>query len=384
MNKCLIFPVDTVINPITNKPYDNGIIELINSLNEQGDKVWILSRRQNKLDLANKFLKDTVKYHSRESLKEIIKKNKDKYLSKFLIVVSVREVDMQFSANNKLLFINPMWVEDKQEKALKYGLPIKTPKGLKKVIDIIKNQQTWFYSLEVDDTTKVLSLTSANSYGGKHSKEEKEIVEGFRDYLKKGNRRYSRVLLFHFLAGIANNPEFKDIKDWAIFPSSGTELNEDMFQFKEKARYLKNGKKKEPIFIRHTRTFKSHEDRSGEKRLPCDRHFDTIVLNPKYKGTLKGRVVCVLDDYLTNGTSFETARNLLLKEKVEKIFFVSLGRYYKTRDEVHYLKQDYILKGDLYTEKGYSYEKSSYEWLCGDFNYKAIEEIEELYNIIYT
>ena len=154
---------------------------------------------------------------------------------------------------------------------------------------------------------------------------------------------------------MANNEEFKGIQDWSIFPSSGTDLNKDMWEFKERTIWLKDGRKSEPIFIRHTATYKSHEHKST--RLPCDRYFDTIKLNDKYKGKLNGRVVCVLDDYLTNGTSFEIARNLLLKSGVTKIFFVSLVSYYKTRECNHYFRQDEDIKGDVYSSKGYTYKK---------------------------
>lgn len=176
--------------------------------------------------------------------------------------------------------------------------------------------------------------------------EELKMVQGFRAYLKADEKEYSGALLAHFLAGISNNIEFRDIRAWGIMPYSGTKLNEDMLLFKDKAREMMRGIKKEPIFIRHTETWKSHDLwKNGSDRLSYDRHFETIIINPIYKKYLKGKIVCIFDDYLTNGTTFETARNLLIKVGVNKIFFVSLGRFGK-----NYSQQNYELTG-IYTQK---------------------------------
>ena len=208
------------------------------------------------------------------------------------------------------------------------------------------------------------------------------MINGFRNFLKKGDKQYYEVLLYHFLASISNKEEFRKIADWGIFPSSSVKINEDLSDFKEKARILMNGKKQEPIFIRHTATWKGHESwKHGKDRLPCDRHFDTIIIHNRYKNKLKGRVVCIFDDYLTNGTSFETARNLLINEGVAHTYFVSLGKFHKNRVE-QYLKQTYALNGDV-SVRGYEYRKLSEEWFEGEFNTDAIQEIENLHYIMF-
>lgn len=298
-----------------------------------------------------------------------------------IIFIGNKDLDLYMAVWNKSFFIVPLWCNDIQDKPEKYGLKIKSINDLSKVISIILNQKNWFYELKVDDKTTVLALTSANTKGN-HSIEEIELINGFREYLKEGGYKYYSVLLYHFLAGIVNKPDFREIQDWSIIPSSGTELNEEMLKFKERARYLMNGKKKENIFIRHTKTEKSHESyKNGVNRIPCDRHFDTIKLNLKYKGKLKDRVVCVFDDYSTNGTSFEVARNLLLKEGVKKIYFVALGKF-GIRNP--YKKQSYNIKGNLYEAGSYDYELIENSDKYGIINKDAIKEIEILHEIIYA
>lgn len=99
-----------------------------------------------------------------------------------------------------------------------------------------------------------------------------------------------------------------------------------MEDLKEHVRYMMNGRKPDPIFIRHTATSKSSREKGDRQRNDyCQKHFQSILVNDKYKRKLKGRVVCVFDDYLTYGNTFEALRNLLVKCEVKKIIFVSIG-----------------------------------------------------------
>ena len=71
-------------------------------------------------------------------------------------------------------------------------------------------------------------------------------------------------------------------------------------------------------------------------------------MNEHYKGKLKGRVVCVFDDYLTNGNTFESLRNLLVACQVRKIIFVSIGKF-RSSDENCYVQKSFTISGDVYT-----------------------------------
>lgn len=317
-----------------------------------------------------------IYFKTRSEVETIIKK----YTGKYFIMVGNKDLDLRMAANNKILFLVPKWCNTIEELPIKYGLKITNINQFKKVIDVIVNQDSWFYRLDLDEKTTILSLTNANNYGA--SNEENEMINGFRAYLKEGNKQYYRVLLYHFLAAISNNEEFREVKDWGIFPSSGTDQNNDLFEFKEKARELMNGKKKESILVRHTATWKSHDSKKhGKNRLPADRHFDTIVIGDRYKGKLKGRVVCIFDDYLTNGTSFESARNILLHEGVAKMFFVSLGKFHKN-NSLQYFRQEFTINGDV-SKANYNYQCNCSKWFNGEFNYDAIKEIEKLHKMIF-
>ena len=123
-----------------------------------------------------------------------------------------------------------------------------------------------------------------------------------------------------------------------------------MEDLKEHVRYVMYGRKPEPIFIRHTATSRSRFDNRDHRQRNdyCQKHFQSIRVNDKYKGKLKGRVVCVFDDYFTHGNTFEALRNLLIKCEVKKIIFVSIGKF-ERRNESEYVQKSFSIEGDVYS-----------------------------------
>lgn len=123
-----------------------------------------------------------------------------------------------------------------------------------------------------------------------------------------------------------------------------------MVDLKEHVRFMMNGRKPEPIFVRHKQTRKSRHDSKEDRQCNdyCQKHFQSIHVNDGYRGKLKGRVVCVFDDYLTQGNTFETLRNLLVACKVKKIIFISIGKF-KRSNEDKYIQKSFSIQGDVHT-----------------------------------
>lgn len=67
--------------------------------------------------------------------------------------------------------------------------------------------------------------------------------------------------------------------------------------------------------------------------MGADYEFDTLRINPEFKQKIErlkkeGRFkVCIFDDYMTHGNTFNAVRNLLKHLGADKIIFVSLGNF---------------------------------------------------------
>jgi hypothetical protein len=372
LSKTIIFPTATLKDKHNN--IYQGINELLNKLNNDGDKILVMSHDRSKVaDIRENF--NFVEVCYRWEVREMMKGDDT---GKFILVGS-NEDDLRITASTKSALLVPEW-SDTQEIDLKYGVRVPSPQALIKVLEIIKNQKVWFYELDINENAKVYSLTSANSKGDV-TKTEREIVDGFRETLKNGKKKYFKVLQLHFLASLIHNPIFKEVDIWSIMPSSSTGINDDIWALKERARLLMGKRLTEPLFIRHTSIEKSHYIQNQNDRLYCGRHFSSLNINPEYRKKIKGKVVCILDDYLTNGTSFETLRNLLMTAGAKKVIFVSLGRF-RRNSGIEYLKQEYKLSGDVFSSN-YTFELLDKEDISGKYNEQSREEIKALHDIIY-
>jgi len=286
-----------------------------------------------------------------------------------VIICGAVDVDLYLAANTKSFLIAAGWVTP-EEKVVKYGIPAPTPSKMRALIEIIVNQTNWYYLCAFDDPvpTKVVSLCLSNTYAGTVSPEEEDMAKAFEAILKDraDNPAIKQALICYLMAAISHDKDFKEVQDWAVTPSSSTNPPQIMEDLKEHVRYMMNGRKREAIFIRHTATGKSRFDsRDGRQRNDyCLKHFRSIRVNEKYKGKLKGRVVCLLDDYLTHGNTFEALRNLLIKCEVKKIIFVSIGKF-KRNDESQYIQKSFSIEGDVYSGN-----------YTAEFNTAACHEVE--------
>lgn len=351
--------------------YNNskGKFRSLNSLNDDYN-IIILSHDNNNLESAKKSYSglSNIHYVNRKYIRQAIANNPD---FTYIIIGSVDE-DLYLAANNKFLCFNALWAKSSDVKINFYGIPVNKIKSLPIILDLLTNTTGWYRKIQVDSSTTIYSLMNARTRTSEYNQAEKDLINIFHKILKDGDRHLFKVLLYYLLGTINRDANFKDIKDWSIFPSSGKQFNAEMLEFKEIVRYMMNGKKTENIFIRHTTIKKSHT-LPKEVRLYCNRHFDSISLNPIYKGKLKNRAVCIFDDYLTNGTSFEAARNLLLSEGVSKIICVSLGTFNNA-----YLQQDYKITGSVFSQN-YKYNLKNSKYLNTDeYNESAMNDISKI------
>lgn len=358
-----------------------GIEDLFLNLNAEGHTILVISHDRDSISLMQGIFREIFDFkvlcNYRKKIREVANEEK---ASTFILIGSSDE-DLVLAANKRILIINPGWSVKQGVKPARYGITLQRPHQLFEAIRLIANQSNWYYQLHVGENTKVLALTSANTFNRDVNQTEKEILEGFESLLKSGDRSYFNTLYFHLISGVMKNQELRNVDIWGTFPSSSGELNEELEELKERCRYLTNKRMNEPLFIRHTHVNKSHHT-PHETRLShgCVKHFDSIILNPYYLKRVKGKAVCVIDDYITNGISFEAARNLLLEAGASKVILVALGRYKRGQHGI-YQHEAYNLNGNI-TQQGYNYKLNSKEYLIGEYSNEARDEVRRIYQIL--
>jgi len=363
--------------------YDsNGRFKVfMDNMLEKNNSILFISRDSQEVNNIEKYFsnlgynkKKGVYVCTRDEVKNLVKNNKGNYF----IVIGNRDKDFELAVNNKLLYIVPNWCNDIYYKSKKYGININKIEELEQIIKTANNQNNWYYKDQLEDGTKIYSLMSGMYKTWGVTPKEKELVIGFEKFLKEGERDYYEILYYHFLAAISNLEEFKEIDIWGIAPSSGLKLNKDMLEFKDKARCMMKKqftREGENLFLRHTQIIKSHSLNSVTREKDgASRHLESIYLNPNYR--VRGKNICIFDDYLTHGNTFEAMRNILRKAGVNKIIFVSLGRFKR-----NYIYQNFKIEGDVTIPNGFTYQEVKREYRGYDCNDKARGEVKNLYDI---
>ncbi|MCO7124765.1 phosphoribosyltransferase [Sporolactobacillus shoreicorticis] len=358
-----------------------GIKHLLNCLNEEGHRIIVISHNTNAKNTMKDIFKEQLDFKIacayRWKIREIVT---EENASSFVLVGS-SDNDLILAANKKILIIDPGWSVKQEEKPARYGIILKTPRKLLEAIKLIDNQTKWFFKLKVNSNTTTLALTSANTLNWDVEPTEREVLDGFQNLLKRGDRSYFNTLYFHLISGVMKSSDLRNVDIWGIFPTSSGKVNNEMEELKERCRYLTNKRMKEPLFIRHTSVNRSHDTPYATRiKEGCIKHFNSIILNPFYLYRVKGKVVCVLDDYITNGISFETARNLLIKAGAQKVILVALGRYKRGINGI-YQQEDYEIDGNI-TRQGYRYNLKSKKNLTGVYDNDAREEVRHIYEIL--
>lgn len=305
--------------------------------------------------------------------KKFIEGNKKISNNDFIMIGSVEE-DIRIVANNKIVLFNPTWLQV-NEKIVKYGFRIESVDKLIRCIDILNLENKFMFDSKINEKTTLIALCDAREYYA--VADELEMLKRYKGVLKFNQEPYQYAVYFHYVCNLLNDNRFKDVDYWMAVPSSSGSNNNYVYEMVANTRYLMNDRKKEDLFIRHKPAKKSTYMNNDERiNLGCTRHFDTIHLNPKYKGKLTGKKICVIDDYVTNGTSFETIRNLLENEGVKEIILLAIGSFKKP-----YIRERYKLEGNVY-EEGYNYELLDIKPIRILANDYAQETITSIYNII--
>ncbi|WP_185830637.1 phosphoribosyltransferase [Siminovitchia terrae] len=295
---------------------------------------------------------------------------------KQILFVGAVKQDMWIAANNKALLINPLWLDNVEDEIEEYGFALESPSQLIECIEILTLEPVAFVNEKISPKSKLIAISNANKYY-KLTPKNNEMIYKYTGILKYNKDLHLYALYFHYLTLIINNDDFDNIDYWMTFPSSSGKNENAIYSIAKNTRYLFKNRYKDEILIRHTPAQKSTSIDSAKRiEQGAGRHFNTLNLNPNYKGKLSGKRIVVLDDFVTNGSSFESARNLLEEQGVKEIIFLAIGTFKKL-----YQYEVYELQGNVFQE-GYSYECRKAKFLNFNYDDSALAVTEKIYDIL--
>lgn len=355
MNKVVIMSKLFLFNSDNQLIQDN--LWIVDFFADQGIEIAILARSASVRTMKNQIpenFENKIAFVDRnpQTKKAIIElKNKEIVVA----VIGLVDEDAIFAFNCKLPLFNPEKMINQRsnisEKVKKYGLPII---DFQNVVDCFKAfdvHQGNYFEMHINDQYSVMSLNNANTFY--RPEEEARIKEIFEANLK-GNefsrdQRILLILLFHLINEVTTNSYYQDVDYWGTFPSSNPSNTETSISFlKEAVRViLRGGPKTGPeILIRHTAMKSKHSSGLSRLQQKCNRDFETLKINDSLVDRIKGKVICIIDDYITNGYSAEAAKHLLLSAGAKKVIFLSIGKF-----------------GSKYFLTNYDLNEASYEFI---------------------
>ena len=241
-----------------------------------------------------------------------------------LVVLGASEVDMQMATNSKSLLVRCDWA-DGVEEMKQYGVGWESPETLPDLVKYLDDQVPWYFESS-NAAYKVFALTDAGTYGV--DAETEAAANAIRSVLKNGRSDYRNRLVLHMMASIYKTEIFAKAGLFGYYPSSKStnEGDEVMAGFCRFARENFKKRLKEPLFLRHKPAGSRHTQRGGDRENPSAQ-MESVHLNPFYRGKIMGKIVVVMDDYLTYGVSFGWARTLLLAAGAKSVICIALGRF---------------------------------------------------------
>lgn len=379
-------------NPLLQKTRNQFLTYAKELCSDEENHIYFISRNQNLLNSAEDYFVEkqgysNFKFRLREKARDFVMQHR--HHNNLFVFIGGKEVDFHMAVHTRSLFIVPTWIPV-EEKAEFYGVHVDTPEQLFRFIRTLNNHENWYAQVEIEPNVTALSLMDGRYKYKSKTENERDMIEHFEQLLKFGqSRNYYDILLYHFLAGMTNSKLFDDIELFGMIPSSDCSWNRDIFSFMRQTRIIK-GKHiprkltyGENLLLRKIPKQKAHLTLSTDQRsiLGAQEEFRTLCINPDFKNKINSLRksgnfnVCIFDDYMTHGNSFNAVRNLLKQIGANQIIFVSLGNFGKP-----FQKRDYTIYGDIY-DVGYTYSPLSSCVKYLTYNDTAKDEVSELYDI---
>jgi hypothetical protein len=235
-----------------------------------------------------------------------------------VIYVGNTESDMRTAQNGNILFVNVLW----HGEASPYGFQFESPRDVARFVDCVcLGLSSWFWKIE-DGPLRVYAMapfsTLSSQYLQAHAysaSAKATSKAGAGDAAFWGRLLAARV----YFSGLVDEISYITAYPGHAPNSKPTVIAEalDIFGQSLRARYIPD------LLIRHRKATKSQTARAAGGSVGVDNQLSTIMLNPKplkglsgepYKSfpLKKDKTVLLVDDFCTEGNSFEAGRAFCL------------------------------------------------------------------------
>lgn len=237
--------------------------------------------------------------------------------------------DMQSALNADAIYFNAGW----STPDYKYGITLNTPELFTQVIcEIFRKPVDWYWSYTGTDAVgrQVLVRAVVDANGGGCPL----LARRLRDLLKEGNDSLVGPIslgdfsCFHLLASMYSD-RLIGVPGvvWVTYPGSKGAANATLNSFAHLASMLFRDRFIPDLLVRHTPATDMSEARVNSVPVDFLDQINTVQLNPAHRNRILDKRVVVVDDFTTDGYSFECARNLLLLAGAAEVVCVCIGRY---------------------------------------------------------
>jgi hypothetical protein len=329
--KLVLVSSDVVWDKARNAPY-NGIQAALDSVIQSGNGVFLVSSHVEPPWLRKFF--PLIKFQgcpfkSRQNgqiVQSLLDVNKDNGLKHSDVVVfGVSDADFFMAVHSQTLLARCEWAANKGERIKAYGLPVREPKGIVTLLNILRDNEPWYFQghgpqLEIFALTDAGTITELDS-GALILKAK------LKNCLKAGVVQNRKEFIAHLLSSLCATDTARTVDWWAWYPSSkaNSEHTEVMREFCRLAQTTFGRKTRGPLFVRHKTAAARHMQKGS--RTDPRMQIESVHLNPDYRGHLEGKTVAILDDYLTYGLSFGVASAILKKAGVARVLGIAMGKF---------------------------------------------------------
>ncbi len=372
---------DYIIKALNDTKLIENILLNLSNLKTEGNQVYILDGNMEDYSAYDEQVKD-FSFISENEFIELAKNSEDPS-----VFISEKDSLFELSTEIKALFVTPMWAENIEAKAEKYGVKVDKPRQMYQIIKHSNNNNFWHTRRTFDDGTQFYSLLDAKFRYFSTSTNEGKMIENFLSILHGEEKNtFFDILKYDMVSALSNNlADFNDVDIWTVFPKSNLKLDGKMMEFKDSID-VNSGMKNREDFIEGNLLVR-HKEKDVAHEIPIMVRYEegtkinleTLHLNPAFKNRIEGATICVIDDFQNHGFSFEAARNLLKAAGAKQVILLALGVY-----QNDYIYEDFELTGDLYSDDfkiSGPVNRKSIQNLRFKVNPQAKVEVETLFNV---